>query len=145
MTQLAEANGGQHQTLTSALAVRGGAKALEFYATAFGAQEEMRVSGPHGKIIHAKMRIGASLFFVADEDPAIPNGFRSPQTVGQTTFAFYLYVANADEAFARAVRAGAEPLMPVQDQHWGDREGLVRDPFGHLWAIAARCAVTGSC
>jgi len=131
-------DGRQHHTLTLALAVHGAARALEFYTQAFGAQEIFRVPGPGGKIAHAQMRIGDSLFFLADEDPNIPHGYRSPQTLGGTCCAVYMYVPDADAAFERAVHAGAETLFPVADQQWGDREGLVRDPLGHLWALAMR-------
>lgn len=138
MTTPTTPDGKQHRTLTAAIAVRGGAKALDFYAAAFGAQEVFRVPGAEGKIAHAQMRIGDSLFFIADEDPNLPHGYRSPHSLGGTSFAIYMYVADSDAAFARAVSAGAESLFPVADQSWGDREGLVRDPFGHLWAIASR-------
>jgi PhnB protein len=138
MTNPTTPDGREHHTLTIALAVRGAAKALEFYRQAFGAQEILRVPAADGKISHAQMRIGDSLFFVADEDPGIPNSCRSPQILNGTSCAIYMYVADADAVFEQAVRAGAEGLFPVTDQHWGDREGLVRDPFGHLWALAMR-------
>ena len=138
MTNPTTPDGRQHHTLTIALAVSGAANALEFYKQAFGAQEIFRAPGPEGKIAHAQMRIGDSLFFLADEDPNIPNSCRSPQTLSGTTCAIYMYVVDADAGFAQAVRAGADGLFPVTDQHWGDREGLVRDPFGHLWAVAMR-------
>lgn len=138
MTNPTTPDGREHHTLTIALAVRGAAKALEFYRQALGAQEILRVPAADGKIGHAQMRIGDSLFFVADEDPGIPNSCRSPQILNGTSCAIYMYVADADAVFEQAVRAGAEGLFPVTDQHWGDREGLVRDPFGHLWALAMR-------
>lgn len=124
--------------LRNALAVRGAARALEFYTQAFGAHEIFRVAGAEGKIVHAQMRIGDSLFFIADEDLRMPHGYRSPQTLSGTSCAIYMYVTDADAVFDQAVRAGAEGLFPVADQQWGDREGLVRDPFGHLWALAMR-------
>ena len=138
MTNPTTPDGREHHTLTIALAVRGAAKALEFYRQAFGAQEILRVPGAEGKVAHAQMRIGDSLFFVADEDPGIPNSCRSPEILNGTSCAIYMYVADADAVFEQAVRAGAKGLFPVTDQHWGDREGLVRDPFGHLWALAMR-------
>jgi PhnB protein len=132
-------DGREHRTLTAAIAVRGGVKALEFYTAAFGAREIMRV--PHtepDKVTHAQVRIGDCLIFIADEDLSLPHGYRSPKTLNGTSFAIYMYVPDADATYAQAVRAGAEGLFPVADQQWGDREGLVRDPFGHLWAIASR-------
>ena len=67
MTNATTPDGREHHTMTIALAVSGAARALEFYKQAFGAQELLRVPGDDGKIAHAQMRIGDSLFFVADE------------------------------------------------------------------------------
>ena len=138
MTNPTTPDGLEHHTLTAALGIRGVSKALEFYAQAFGAREIHRSPGPDGKIVHAQMRIGDSLFFLGEEDPSLPHGYRSPRALNGTTCAIYMYVPDADAVFEQAVRAGAEGLFPVSDQHWGDREGLVRDPFGHLWAVAMR-------
>jgi PhnB protein len=137
VTTHATPDGKPHPTLTPVLAVRGGAKALEFYASAFGAQEILRVPGPEGTITHAQLRIGESLLFLSDEDPSMGTGCRSPQALGGTSCVLYVTVPDADASYARAVRAGAEGVFPVQEQHWGNREGLLRDPFGHLWALSS--------
>jgi PhnB protein len=137
VTTHATPDGKPHPTLTAVLSVRGGAKALEFYATAFGAQEILRVPGPEGRIDHAQMRMGESLLFLADESPHAPPGYGSPPKLGGTSCVMYVTVPDADASYAQAVRAGAEGLIPVQEQHWGNREGLVRDPFGHLWALSS--------
>ncbi len=44
-------------------------------------------------------------------------------------------MTDVEAKFARAVEAGAEVVMPLEDQFWGDRYGLVRDPFGHQWSL----------
>lgn len=49
---------------------------------------------------------------------------------------FYIYLEDVDEAFQRALDAGAETRMPVQDMFWGDRVGTVQDPFGYSWSLA---------
>jgi len=127
------------QTLTVAFVVRGAAAAIDFYARAFGAQEMFRVAGPaEGLVAHAQLRVGGSVMFLSDEVPDAVNSYRAPPTLAGTTFVGYLMVADAGTAFSQAVAAGAEPLIAVADQPWGTREGLVRDPFGHLWALASR-------
>jgi len=126
------------QTLTPALAVRGAADAIEYYKRAFGADELFRVPAKDGRIPHAQLSIAGSVFFVSDEFPEMPNSGRSPATLGGTTSALYLYVDDVDAVYERAVNAGGRPLWPVKDQFWGDREGVVLDPFGHMWAIATR-------
>jgi uncharacterized glyoxalase superfamily protein PhnB len=50
----------------------------------------------------------------------------------------YLYVKDSDAVFQKAVEAGAETVMPVTNQFYGDRHGGVRDPSGNLWWIATR-------
>ena|SRR5438105_3581038 len=126
------------QTLTPALAVRGASDAIEYYKKAFGAEELFRVPGRDGRIPHAQMSIAGSVFFVSDEFPEMPNSGRSPATLGGTTGAIYMYVDDVDAVYERAVKAGGKALWPVKDQFWGDREGVVLDPFGHMWAIATR-------
>jgi uncharacterized glyoxalase superfamily protein PhnB len=126
------------QTLTPALAVRGAAAAIAYYQEAFGATELFRVPGKDGRIPHAQLSIAGAVFFVSDEFPEMPNSGRSPATLEGTTCALYLYVDDVDAVYERAVKAGGRALWPVKDQFWGDREGVVLDPFGHMWAIATR-------
>jgi PhnB protein len=128
----------QQQTLTLAFVVRGAAAAIDFYVRAFGAQELFRIAGSAETIAHAQLRIGSSVLFLSDEVPDALNSYRAPAALGGTTFVGYLSVGDADTAFSQAVAAGAAPLHAVSDQPWGSREGLVRDPFGHLWALASR-------
>jgi uncharacterized glyoxalase superfamily protein PhnB len=46
-------------------------------------------------------------------------------------------VSDADAAFAKAVRAGAEELSEVRDLPYG-RSGAVEDPFGNQWYLTAK-------
>lgn len=48
----------------------------------------------------------------------------------------YLYVDDADVAYRRALEAGATSLESPFDTPYGDRRGMVRDPFGNVWQIA---------
>jgi PhnB protein len=124
-----------HHTVTPYITVRGAAEAIEFYVRAFGAEERMRMPSPDGRaIMHAEIKIGDSLVFLADECPEMGN--RSPQSLGGTTCSLNLDVPDVDAVFARAVSAGARPRMAVADMFWGDRYGKVTDPFGHEWGIA---------
>lgn len=121
-------------TVTPYLNITGAAKAIEYYAKAFGAQEVMRMPGPDGSIMHAEIRIGNSHIMLSDENTAW--GTKSPTTLGGTTGGFMLYVDDCDAVFDRAVAAGATVLMPCSDQFYGDRCGSILDPFGHKWSIA---------
>ncbi len=117
------------------LVIRDAAKAIEFYKKAFGAVEQMRMPMPDGKIMHACLKIGDSSFFLADEFPDA-GGYKSPLTLGGTSVTLNLNVADADAVFAQAVAAGAKVQMPLADMFWGDRYGVLVDPFGHQWAVA---------
>jgi PhnB protein len=125
-----------YHTVTPYLIVNGGAKALEFYARAFGAVERERMQDPAGKVHHAEITIGDGRVMLADEHPEI--GALSPTTVGGSPVSLHLYVEDVDAVVARAVAAGAKLTRPVADQFYGDRVGGVTDPFGHRWFIATR-------
>jgi uncharacterized glyoxalase superfamily protein PhnB len=89
---------------------------------------------PNGKIMHASLRIGDSMLMLNEEFPEY--GGLSPLSIGGTGVTIHIYTDDVDKAFNRAVSAGAQVKMPVMDQFWGDRYGLVADPFGHKWSIA---------
>jgi uncharacterized glyoxalase superfamily protein PhnB len=120
-------------SVTPALVVRDGAKAIDFYKSAFGAEEISRMPSPDGKVMHAEIRIGDSIVMLSDEFPDW--GVVGPETLGGTTGSLNIYVEDCDAVFNRAIEAGATSKMPVADQFWGDRYGKVTDPFGHSWGI----------
>ena len=125
-----------YHTLTPYLIVNGAAKAIEFYKTAFGATEVMRMPGPEGKIGHAELQIGNSRIMLADENPNMGQGHSSATTVGGSPVSLYVYLPNVDQVVQRATAEGAKVLRPVEDQFYGDRTGFIQDPFGHLWGVA---------
>lgn len=120
-----------YHSVTPYLALRGAARALDFYARAFGATEIMRI--PMGELIgHAEIRIGDSVVMLADE----MEGHAGPQTLGGTPVSLMIYTADVDAMFARAIAAGATVKRPVENQFYGDRTGVLVDPYGHVWSIA---------
>ena len=123
-----------YHTLTPYLIVKGAARALDFYAKALGAKELFRMAEPSGRVGHAEMSIGDSRFMLADEFPE--RGAVAPPAPGGRYVTFLVYVPDVDAAFARAVAAGAKEVRPVTDQFYGDRAGVLEDPFGHQWMIA---------
>jgi len=114
------------------------AEAIEFYKKAFGAEEIHRMPSPDGKrIMHAAIRIGKSTVFMADDFPEYCGGkSQSPKGLQGTPVGLHLYVENCDAAVQRAKDAGATVVMPASDMFWGDRYGVVTDPFGHKWSFA---------
>jgi PhnB protein len=113
-------------------------EAIEFYKKAFGAEGIGRVPAPDGRrLIHAAIRIGGSFVFLVDDFPEMCGGkSQSPTALEGTPVTIHHYVANCDAAIKRAVDAGATISMPAQDMFWGDRYGVVTDPYGHKWSFA---------
>ncbi|ALA58400.1 VOC family protein [Nitrospira moscoviensis] len=115
-----------YHTVTPHLITADASRVIEFLQQVFGAIEHYRLSGPQGRILHAEVRIGDSLIMVAeatDEQPPLPGSYA-------------LYVDNVDDAYRRALAAGARSLREPVDQFYGDRSGGVEDPAGNRWWIA---------
>ncbi len=124
---------GMH-TLTPNLVLRDCAKAIEFYKRALGAQERSRMPSPDGKKIwHAELVVGDSFFFLNDEMPGM--GRPAPTAEDPSPVSLWLYVADCDAAFRRAIDGGARQLYAPTDMFWGDRCASVADPFGYLWSF----------
>ena len=123
-----------YHTLTPYLIIKGAAKALDFYKKALGAIELMRMPDLNGQIMHAEIQIGDSHLMLADEMPA--RGFLSAETLGGSPVSLMLYVVDVDASFKKAIAAGAKELVAVQDKFYGDRSGMLIDPFGYTWNLA---------
>jgi PhnB protein len=117
-------------TIAPWLCVRGGARAVEFYKSAFGAKELFRMG--EGESVVARLSVDGAEFWLSDESPEHQN--YSPESLGGITVRIILTVADPDAVFVRAIEAGAKEVYPVGDEHdW--RIGRVVDPFGHHWEI----------
>ena len=117
-------------TIAPWLCVRGGARAVDFYKSAFGAKELFRIGDDQSVV--ARLSIEGAEFWLSDESPGHHN--HSPESLGGITVRIILTVADPDAVFARAIKAGAKEVYPVAEEHnW--RIGRVVDPFGHHWEI----------
>jgi PhnB protein len=124
-------------TITPHLTVRGVPEAVAFYCRAFGAAELYRNLAPDGKsVMHAELMLGDSRFLLHDEFPE--RGLLSPLGYNGTAVTLHLYVDDVDAVFERAIEAGGQVIMPLEDCFWGDRYGILSDPFGHRWSVATR-------
>jgi PhnB protein len=123
-----------YHAVTPYLAVDDAAAAIDYYKQAFGAHERVRMTGPDGRIGHAELAIGDSLIMLSDPMPQ--GSTRPPGELGGTSGSVFLYVPDVDGVVQKAVDAGGTVTMEVADQFWGDRFGVVADPFGHVWSIA---------
>ena len=121
-----------YHSITPYLVMNDSAAAIEFYKKAFGAKEVVRMEH-EGRIGHAEIKIGDSHIMLSDEWPEW--GYRSAKAIGATPVSLMLYVDYSDAVFDRAIKAGATERAPVQVQFYGDRSGILTDPFGHQWTI----------
>ena len=71
---------------------------------------------------------------LVDENPQW--GIIGPKSLKGTPVTIHLYVEDADAFVEKAVAAGAKVTMPVAEQFWGDRYGVIEDPYGHKWSVA---------
>ena len=121
--------------VTPYLYIDGASAAIDFYVDVLGAKERMRMPAPGGKVGHAEVQIGESVIMMADEFPDMD--VRGPKTIGGTPVLLHVYVEDADDVFARAVKAGAKALQEVENKFYGDRSGVFEDPWGHHWSVAS--------
>ena len=118
------------------LVVDDAAAAIDFYVKAFDAVENGRVPGPDGRLIHAALNINGFMVLLNDDFPEHSGGkSMTPKALGGTPVTIHLTVTDVDAKFQKAVDAGATVIAPLEDQFWGDRYGIVADPFGHHWSM----------
>ncbi len=118
------------------LVCRDPAAAVAFCIRVLGAVELNRRPGPDGTVAHALMTIGPAMIMIEGEWPTLPS--RAPKADGSSPVVIFVYVPDVDRTVERAIVAGAQVLVPVQNQFWGDRIAWIMDPSGHVWTLATR-------
>lgn len=106
--------------------------AAEFYARAFGATpmgEFVDQENPE-RMMHVQVEINGGALMMTDCRAPWEDASQTPRGFNLT-----LVVGDADMWWKRATEAGCEVLMPLERMFWGDRWGMLRDPFGIDWAI----------
>ena len=123
------------RTVTPFLMLKSCIESIEWYRRVFGAEVRTIAPGPSpGSTMHAEIRIGDSSVYLADDMPM--SSVKSPALLGGPSASITLYFPDCDAVYKRAVAAGATVQMPMDDMFWGDRYGVIKDPFGCVWAIA---------
>lgn len=121
--------------VTPHLTVQGGLAAIDFYRKAFGAEEVFRQMADDGeRVMHAHLRLNNGSIMLCDDFPEYRGGTPLAAPAGAV---LHLAVTDADAVWNAAMKAGAEPVFPLEDQFWGERYGQIKDPFGHTWSIGA--------
>ncbi len=115
------------------LCVADTARAIEFYTKVFDARETMRLTEPSGRIGHAEVDFGGTTLMISDEFPEC--GIVGPRQDAGVPVTLHAHVDDADAVIARALALGATLERPAKDEFYGERSGVIRDPFGHRWNI----------
>lgn len=135
MTQTAEQSTPRVVALAPHLTIAGAEAALRFYERALGARVGYMQKSPEGKVLHADLVLpNGGVFFVCDDFPEFGSS-RAP-VEGRSPVTIHLELSDVDAAWQKAVEAGARVEMPLADQFWGARYGVLSDPFGHRWSFA---------
>ncbi|MBW3665810.1 MAG: VOC family protein [Actinobacteria bacterium] len=121
--------------VTPYLHVDGASAAIDFYTSVLDAKERMRMPAPDGKVGHAELEIGDSIIMLADESPDMGN--KGPKALGGTPVSIMVYVEDVDATFAKALKAGATEVQPLENKFYGDRSGSFEDRWGHQWHVAS--------
>jgi PhnB protein len=123
-----------YNNITPYLVVKGAAKAIDFYKKVFGAKEALRMDMADGRIAHAELKIGDTKIMLTDECPEM--NMLSPSAYGGVAVSIHLYAKNTDQIIKLAENAGAKTIKAAEDMYYGDRTGMIEDPFGHRWSIS---------
>ena len=110
--------------------------AIDWHCKVFGLERHAVYEGENGAIGHAELTLGDGMIMLGSgKDDEYGRGFKSPTELGGIeTRSVYLVVPDADAAHARAVKAGATIIRPLQDTPYGSREFTVKDTEGHSWS-----------
>jgi uncharacterized glyoxalase superfamily protein PhnB len=115
-----------YHTVTPYLIIKGADKFIAFMSVVFDAKVTEQLMRKDGKIGHTELRVGDSVIMLSE----------APDNRNPTPVMLHLYVADVDDAFDRAVRAGGAVVSPPADQFYGDRSGGVVEPSGNTIWIA---------
>ena len=125
---------GAEAVVQTMLVVHDAEQAITFYADVFGAREVWRVMHFH-RVGHAVLRIGHSEIVVLDEFPEAGIVGPASATIDSAAPRLLIEIDDVDAVIERAVAAGATLVRPADNQWWGVRSGVIRDPFGYRWSI----------
>jgi len=115
-----------YHTVTPYLTCTPVSEVVDFLKRTFDATETVHMAGPDGRLMHAEVKVGDSMIMLGE-----PSAQWKPMPA-----ALYLYVADCDATFKRALTAGGVSVAEPADQFYGDRHCGVRDAAGNLWWIA---------
>jgi uncharacterized glyoxalase superfamily protein PhnB len=117
-----------HARVTPVLTVADVRTAVAWYMDVFGFVEHVRIGEGH----RSQLGLGdspAAELVVAEVRP----GRRTPEQL--TSHQVMFKVSDVEEVVERAVVRGATMVDAPHDWEYGERQAIVRDPFGHQWVL----------
>lgn len=115
-----------YQSVIPYLIIKNPAATIEFAKTVLNATLLEKMDTPEGEIVHAELRIGDSVVMMGQSGEQYP-----PQPC-----MLHIYLNDIDEAFKRAVKAGAKVIRQPENQFYGDRSALVVDANDISWNLS---------
>lgn len=116
------------------LFVQDATAATAFYTRAFGAVEIFRNTVPGGRVLFVELALGPLRLLLSDPFPELEADAPDPAT--RLPLLLHLDVDDPDLAVRNAVMLGAQVEQPVEERFWGERYGIIRDPFGFRWSVS---------
>lgn len=124
-------------TIIPCLYYRDASKAIDWLCDVFEFERKAVYKNDAGGVMHAELTFGAGMIMLGDNREG-PFGrlMKHPREIdGCETQAPYVIVADADEIYARVVKAGCEILVAIKDESYGGRGFMCRDLEGHVWSF----------
>lgn len=117
----------EHQSIMPYLILNGASRFLDFTKAVFNAEVTMKKLREDGKtIMHSEIQINGQTIMFSETTPDWK----------EQTANLFIYVEDADKTFRKAVKAGAEIIMPLRNEDYGRTCG-VKDPVGNTWWITS--------
>lgn len=121
-----------YQQVMPYLIVKDASRFSNFIRHVFDAEEKYKVMRDEHLIAHGELKIGDGVIMFADATEQF-----EPCTAG-----VFVYVADADEVYHKAIEHGATSVMMMSDQPYG-RSGGVKDEWGNVWWVTSVSEVSG--
>ena len=113
-----------YQQLMPYLIVEDAAGFMQFTQDVFGATEKLKHMRDEKLIAHAEVKVGESVIMFGD----------ALEQWKPVTGSFFIYVADADATYKKALDHGAKVIDPISDRPYG-RSGGIIDPYGNTWWV----------
>ncbi len=126
--------GTRGSSIIPTLRYKDAAAAVRWLGEAFGFEEHLLVPSEGGGVTHAQLTWGDAMVMLSDARNDEFGGHQAPaEPSRKVTQSPYLIVPDIQAHYRRAVAAGADVVMDLEEQEYGGKFYSCRDPEGHLW------------